>query len=276
MARRPARLSTRAPQRSTSGADYQNVPRPVAAMARDLPPDHEIDWHQHPRFQVIYGTEGVMRVDTHDETWVVPPMRAVWMPPKTPHRIRTSGPVKMRTLYIRPDASERMPAACHVLPVTPLLRELIQRATEMPVDYDENGADGRVMRLILDELASLARLPYNLPMPRGEPLEKICERLVDNPAAGTRDEVAARHGFTGRTLERHFQRQLGMSFGEWCRRAALRRALAWFAEGRAVTAVALDLGYASPSAFCAMFKRATGRTPREHQQELRGRARAAT
>src|SRR6185436_12292052 len=126
--------------RSTSAVDYQNVPRPVAAMARDLPPDHEIAWHMHPRFQVIYATEGVMRIDTHDETWVVPPMRAIWMPPKVAHRVRTSGKVKMRTLYIRTDASERMPSGCQVLPVTPLLRELIQRATEMPVEYDEEGA----------------------------------------------------------------------------------------------------------------------------------------
>ena len=268
------RTSPRPAARSTSGADYQNVPRPVAAMARDLPPDHEIDWHQHPRFQVIYGTEGVMNVDTRDETWVVPPMRAVWMPPQTPHRIRTSGPVKMRTLYIRPDAGRHMPASCEVLPVTPLLRELIQRATEMPVEYDEAGADGRVMRLILDELASLARLPYNLPMPRTEPLARICAQLVERPEqAGTREDVAARHGLTGRTLDRHFKRHLGMNFGEWCRRAALLRALAWFAEGRPVTAVALDLGYASPSAFCAMFKRETGRTPREYRREMRGELR---
>jgi len=258
------------PSRSTSAIDYQNVPRPVAAMARDLPADHEIDWHAHPRFQVIYGTEGVMNVDTRDETWVVPPMRAVWMPPKMAHRIRTSGKVKMRTLYIRPDASKGMPEDCRVLPVTPLLRELIQRATEMPVEYDERGGEGRVMRLILDELASLARLPYNLPMPRSEPLAKICAQLVAQPeTAGTRETVAARHGLTGRTLERHFKRQVGMSYGEWCRRAALLRALAWFAEGRSVTAVALDLGYASLSAFCAMFKRETGRTPREHVVELR-------
>jgi AraC-like DNA-binding protein len=256
--------------RSTTATDYQNVPRPVAAMARDLPPAHEITWHSHPRYQVIYGTEGVMSVDTHDETWVVPPMRAVWMPPKMPHRIRTSGQVKMRTLYIRPDATSRMPEGCHVLPVTPLLRELIQRATEMPVEYDEDGADGRVMRLILDELASLARLPYNLPMPRVEPLASICARLVEHPEqAGTREVVAAQHGLTGRTLDRHFKRQLGMNFGEWCRRAALLRALAWFAEGRLVTAVALDLGYSSPSAFCAMFRRETGRTPREYRRELR-------
>src|SRR6185436_13756119 len=256
--------------RSTSAVDYQNVPRPVAAMARDLPPDHEIAWHSHPRFQVIFATEGVMRIDTHDETWVVPPMRAVWMPPKMPHRVRTSGRVKMRTLYIRPEASGRMPSGCQVLPVTPLLRELIQRATEMPVDYDESGGDGRVMRLILDELASLAHLPYNLPMPRGGPLARICAQLVEHPErAGTREDVATRHGLTGRTLDRHFKRQLGMNFGEWCRRAALLRALAWFAEGRPVTAVALDLGYSSLSAFCAMFKRETGRTPREHRDELR-------
>ena len=43
--------------KSTQAIDYQNVPRPVAAMARDLPADHEIDWHSHPRFQVIYGTD---------------------------------------------------------------------------------------------------------------------------------------------------------------------------------------------------------------------------
>lgn len=260
----------RTPSHSTSAVDYQNVPRPVAAMARDLPADHEIDWHAHPRFQVIYASEGVMTVDTRDETWVVPPMRAVWMPPRVSHRVRASGRVKMRTLYIRPEAAARMPDACQVLTVTPLLRELIQRATEVPVQYDEGGADGRVMQLVLDELAKLARLPYNLPMPRAEPLARVCAELLDQPgAAPTREVVAARHGMSGRTLERHFKRDLGMNFGDWCRRAALLRALAWFAEGRPVTAVALDLGYSSLSAFCAMFKRETGRTPRAHRTELR-------
>lgn len=258
------------PPRSVSAVDYQNVPRPVAAMARDLPPDHEIDWHAHPRFQVIYATQGVMTVDTPDETWVVPPMRAVWMPPKVAHRVRASGRVTMRTLYIRPDAAQRMPAVCQVLTVTPLLRELIQRATEAPVEYDEKGADGRVMHLVLDELAKLARLPYNLPMPRTEPLTRICSQLLAAPdRAPTRESMGARHGMTGRTLDRHFKRDLGMNFGDWCRRAALLRALAWFAEGRSVTAVALDLGYSSPSAFGAMVKRETGRTPRTLRKELR-------
>jgi len=76
----------------------------------------------------------------------------------------------------------------------------------------------------------------------------------------------------GRTLDRHFKRHVGMNFGQWSRRAAVHRALAWFAEGRSVTAVSLALGYASPSAFSAMFRRETGRTPRAALRELRGAA----
>jgi AraC-like DNA-binding protein/mannose-6-phosphate isomerase-like protein (cupin superfamily) len=253
------RLSTSKP---TRGDAYQEVPRPVGAMARDLPPAFEIPWHSHPRFQLIFATRGVMTVDTHEATWMVPPQRAVWMPPKTAHRVRTSGEVHMRTLYIEPAAARRMPRGCEVFEVTPLLRELILRATELPLEYEERGPAGRVMRLLLDELAALPRLPYNLPMPKTAPLAPICSRLMETPnEPATLEDLAARHGTTARTLARHFRRQTGMSFAEWRRRARLLRALGWIAEGRPILAVALDLGYESPSAFSAMFRRELGVPP---------------
>ena len=239
-----------------------SVPRPVLAMAQDLPPAHEIDWHSHPRFQLVYAARGVMTVDTRDSTWVVPPQRAVWMPPKVAHRLTTKGVVQLRSLYVRPEAAAGMPAGCEVLEVTSLLRELILRATELPLEYDERGPAGRVMRLLLDELAALPRLPYNLPMPKTAPLAAICARLVEAPNdPATLEDLAARHGTTARTLARHFRRQTGMSFAEWRRRARLLRALGWIAEGRPILAVALDLGYDSPSAFSAMFRRELGSPP---------------
>jgi AraC-like DNA-binding protein len=246
----------------TRGDAYQDVPRPVGAMARDLPPAYEIDWHSHPRFQLIFAVRGVMTIDTRDATWLVPPQRAVWMPPKVAHRVKTSGPVHMRTLYIEPAAARRMPKDCEVLAVTPLLRELILRATELPLEYDERGPAGRVMRLLLDELAALPRLPYTLPMPKIAPLDAICSRLMETPnEAATLEDLAKRHNTTARTLARHFRRQTGMSFAEWRRRARLLRALGWIAEGRPILAVALDLGYDSPSAFSAMFRRELGAPP---------------
>ena len=74
--------------------DFMAVPRPVVALARDLPPSHEIDWHSHPRFQLVYAARGVMTVDTREATWVVPPQRAVWMPPRVEHRLtaNSAGP----------------------------------------------------------------------------------------------------------------------------------------------------------------------------------------
>ena len=231
-------------------------------MADDLPAGHEISWHSHPRFQLIFAVRGVMMIDTRDATWVVPPQRAVWMPPKVAHRVRTSTAVHLRTLYIRPAAAKRMPKTCEVLEVTPLLRELIVRATELPIEYEERGVAGRVMRLMLDELASLPRLPYSLPMPKGTPLASICSHLMEAPdEAATLDVLAARHATTARTLARHFRRETGMSFAEWRRRARLLRALGWIAEGRPILAVALDLGYDSPSAFSAMFRRELGAPP---------------
>ena len=239
-------------------------------MARDLPSDYEITWHSHPRYQLVYGAQGVMTVDTrgdaHGETWVVPPQRAVWLPPGIEHRILTSSQVKFRTLYVAPEAAHAMPQRCEAFAITPLLRELILRATELPVEYDETGTGGRVMQLILDELASLVRLPYNLPMPESKVLSSICRALVDAPNDRvTIEELGSRHGTTTRTLARRFRRETGMSFSEWRRRARLLRALAWIAEGRPILAVALDLGYDSPSAFSAMFKREFGLPPSQYR-----------
>jgi AraC-like DNA-binding protein len=251
-----------ADRRAGRANTYMSVPRPVFALATDLASAHDIDWHSHPRFQLVYAARGVVTVDTRDATWVVPPQRAVWMPPTVEHRLRASGRVELRSLYVRPDAASRMPKTCEVLEVTSLLRELIVRATALPLEYDLRGPAGRLMRLVLDELAELTRLPYHLPVPKAPPLSAICRGLLDAPDDGaTLEQIARKGGLSGRTLARHFRRETGMSFAAWRRRARLLRALGWIAEGRPIVEVALELGYDSPSAFSAMFRRELGAPP---------------
>ncbi|WP_456816521.1 helix-turn-helix domain-containing protein [Bradyrhizobium sp. USDA 4508] len=50
----------------------------------------------------------------------------------------------------------------------------------------------------------------------------------------------------------------------WRQRVRLLEALARLGAGEAVTCVALDVGYESPSAFAAMFKRELGAAPRQY------------
>jgi len=248
--------------RPQHAAAYQRVPRPVAAMAKDFPDGHRIPVARHARGQLVYGVTGVMTVTTPHGTWVVPPQRAVWVPPRTDHASRMSGKVAMRTLYLRADVARRLPAQCCVVSVSPLLRELILAATRMPVLYDRRGRDARVIALILDELQASADLPLHLPRPRDRRLARVCDALLAAPA-DTRSLAAwaSAAGASARTLARLFQRETGMSFATWRQQARLLESLRRLAAGDSVTAVALDCGYRSPSAFAAMFRRALGVAP---------------
>ena len=248
--------------RSIDPEDYQDVPRAIAAMAKDFPDGHRIAPHRHRRSQLVFAAEGVMVVSTTQGTWVVPPNRAVWMPAETEHSIRSWGNVAMRTLYIRADAAGPLPGKCCVIAVSPLLRELILRAVELPLLYDERGPAGRVMALILDEIRTLPELPLHLPWPADPRLRRLCEAIRGDPASERRlEDWAADVGASSRTLARLFRRETGMSFGAWRQQVRLVDALGRLATGQPVTTVALDLGYQSPSAFTSMFRRALGRAP---------------
>src|SRR5580693_1702952 len=74
----------------------------VASVSADLPDGHVIPLHFHPEDQLIFAAQGVMTLSTEQGIWVVPPMRAVWIPAKTPHSVAIPGPVSMRTLYFAP------------------------------------------------------------------------------------------------------------------------------------------------------------------------------
>jgi AraC-like DNA-binding protein len=52
-----------------------------------------------------------------------------------------------------------------------------------------------------------------------------------------------------------------MSFGRWRQQARLQHAVRRLAEGASVSAIALECGYESTSAFVSMFKLALGTTP---------------
>lgn len=254
---------TLAVNRSTDAHDYQQLPRPVAAMAKNFPDGHLIERHHHPRAQLVYAVAGIMTVDTDAGTWLVPPDRALWIPGGVAHQISVSGELQMRTLYVRADASAHLPRECRVLAVSPLLRALVVRATEMPAMYDEAGPEGAVMGLILAEISSLPSVPFHLPMPGDRRLLKLCRLVRDDLASdATRDSYGARVGISSRSVTRLFQQETGMGFAQWRQKARLLAALRRLGSGETVTSVALSLGYASPSAFTAMFRRILGTTPR--------------
>src|ERR1700760_3260726 len=156
-------------------------PLPVVTKATDYPAGHVIERHPHARGQLVYAEHGVMMVAGDGGQWIVPPTRAIWMPPGVSHRIRCIGVVHMRSIYVRPDAAAHLPAAAQAVGVWGLVAELIRAAVKVPLPYAADSRDGRLMRLLLDELHALPVLPLHLPQPADERLRRICARLAGHP-----------------------------------------------------------------------------------------------
>jgi AraC-like DNA-binding protein len=149
-----------------------------------------------------------------------------------------------------------------VIEVSPLLHALLHEAVDLPAEYALDGRDGRVMALLLDELAAMPALPLNTPLPRDARLAHLCRRLLDAPALDVDiDTMAQQAGMSRRNFTRLFRRQTGMSFASWRQQACLLAALTRFARGESVTHVAMELGYGSTSAFTAAFRRVLGDAP---------------
>src|SRR6478736_6818785 len=104
------------------------------------------------KHQLIYAVQGVMVVQADAGRWVVPPTRGIWMLAGMTHEIRCIGEVHMRSLQIAPASAPRLLRETQAVGVSPLLRELIRAAVGVHQPYSPQTRDGRVMRLILDEL----------------------------------------------------------------------------------------------------------------------------
>ena len=248
----------------------EQVDRVLAGFARDYRPGEATGWHHHGRAQLLYATRGIMRVETPAALFVVPPGRALWVPARMRHDVRTEGAVAMRALFFREDAVQVGEAAAAVLGVTPLLRELILAACAEPLEWDEAGRGGLLARLILDEVARATRLPLGIPALRDIRLRRLAAALARHPASQqTLDDWAEECGASARTMARLFRAETGMGFARWRQSLRLAEAAALLSQGSTPMRAAAAVGYASAPAFGAAFRAAFGITPGNAQDMAR-------
>ncbi len=249
----------------TTTTTFSFTHRPLVPFSHDYAHGDSEPWHEHDCAQLLHSLTGVVRVDTASGCWVVPPGRGVWLPAGTQHSLRITGNVAARTLFIDPLARADLPATCQIVQISPLLRELILTSLTLPESYSPGSRDERVYELILDEIRIMPVLPFHLPEPESEALRQLCRQVRQLPGESwSGQQSASLLGMSERTLNRHFQQQTGLSYGEWVRRARMLEALVRLAQGQPVLRVALDLGYGSHSAFTAMFRRTMGISPSDY------------
>lgn len=240
-------------------------------LREDMPRDTPL--HAHARGQLLGALTGLLTVETAAGRWLVGPDQAIWAPPNSPHGLRSHGPFAGWSLYLARPACERLPTDACVLGTTPLLRALTERAAEWPPDATFDAVRARLAAVLLDEVAGLRRQPVSLPTPLDPRLRRVAAAIAADPAdargLGDWAELAC---VSPRSLTRLFAKETGTSLSCWRQRARLLTAQERLARGDPVTCVASAVGYDSPSAFSAAFRRAFGLPPLGYVAGLRGRS----
>lgn len=242
-------------------ADLPLTIRPVVGMNDAYPAGFVDAFHSHDRAQLCYAVEGTLSVTTDNSTYVLPANRAFWVPAGVRHQVSCRGPALLNILYVDPELGDQS-AECRVFDVSPLVQALIGEVLTFDHAYDEQGREGRIADLLLEEITRMPAVPLSAPMPQDRRLRRVCDLVIAEPAhQGDLDELASIAGMGRRTFTRTFRNETGMAFAMWRQQVRLMAALSMLGEGKPVTTIAYDVGYESPSSFTAMFHRILGVPP---------------
>jgi AraC-like DNA-binding protein len=216
-------------------------------------------WHSHDRHQLAWAADGVLTVVAETHTWVLPPSRALWIPAGVVHETIAAEKATMRTLYLKPALCPITWPAPQPVVATRLLAELIVHLSDAPLKAPERS---RAEAVLLDILKPVATTTIEVTMPTDDRALDVARGLLADPADGrSLAEWGHEVGASGRTLTRAFLAGTGIPFSRWRTAVRLRAALPHLASGLPISAVADQVGYQTPSAFVAAFRRETGLTP---------------
>ena len=252
--------------------------RPVRAKLQHLRTDTRVVPHRHPWAQLALSATGVVRLTVAHGTYIVPPSRALWIPPGVEHAVTVVEDADLLTLYLHqprgrcgPRVARGLEAAwrqCRVLEVSSLLRAL---ALELDAAPDGAGAapsaaalqrEARLSALVLDELRRAPPVRLGVDLPGDKRLRALCVAVLDDPGRhATLEGWAGECGASPRTVARLFRSELGTSFLQWRQQVLLARAVTLAARKLPMASIAAELGYASASAFSAMVRRSVGAPP---------------
>lgn len=221
----------------------------------------DIGPHSHEKSQLLYIKRGFIKVYLEDALFLIPKGQAILIPAGIRHRGLTHSDVEYINLYFNLTIFN-LPKTIKHMDVSPLLNASINKVPDFPKSYDKDSPSFHLALVIADEINLAAKAAFSLPLPTDKRCDKIItyfEKAKDEMP--TLQEISNNIGASSRTLTRIFQKETGMSFEKWRQKYLLLRAIVLLTEGHSTTSIAQKLGYSNDSAFIAMFKRLSGKTP---------------
>lgn len=222
--------------------------------------------HSHIEGQLLFATRGVMLVEAAGRRWVIPPQRALWLPPLMIHSYHILSDTELRAVYV----SSSLIAECtnfsshsqvHTIDATPLVKELI--AGLFQGKYNDP-TKRKIALLLLEILSETPSVAAELPMPDDERLFRAArELMLSHRWEASLNDMADIANMSERSFSRQFVRDTGFSFRTWKQRARIYASLDLLSDNLPIKQIAWQLGFSSPAAFSAAFRSVMGTAPGE-------------
>ncbi|WP_067159176.1 helix-turn-helix transcriptional regulator [Microbacterium sp. TNHR37B] len=240
------------------------VPADSGPRARLIAPPHT-----HPDPVLVWCQRGAVWLHLRDAVRRLAPGRGLWVPAGVAHTAhQEQGSVACFTYVSAADSGEDDDRPEPVA----LPRAVREMLLYLDVAEVAPGVRLRMQEAFLPLLRASA--PDHdadrgrIPLPSDERIRDVVSAVLDAPdARHSLTELARAHSLHERTIARIFQSEVGMSFGRWRTLVRMVRAEGMLDDGATVAAAAAASGYDSVSAFAAVFKAHSGRTPREYGAE---------
>lgn len=238
------------------------TPEPVFAIEAIYPSGFRSRLHSHDRGQMTFVQTGTMTITGEDYALIVPAGHAMWIPPGHMHLAIATAEISVLSIYADASRLPALPGRCSVLQVSDLFEPLMKRLIAGQLARTRTAVHEALLLLLYEEVRVARLLEVVAPMPRDRRLRRVCEAILQEPTvANGKDQLAQIGNMSNRTMTRLFRAELDMTYSEWVQQALCHCAIGRLSDGQPVSQVAADLGYASPSAFTAMFRRRFGICP---------------
>jgi AraC-like DNA-binding protein len=242
-----------------------NLSPGIDTLARSYERGVRLGTHAHREAQLLFASSGVMQVTTPKGRWLVPPQRAVWLPPRLEHAVDVLSDIEMRTLYVQPDWLGAHAKAAQldrefVVAVQPLLREVILSLFAEATDVRRTEL---LAQLALFELIEAEDGTTFMPMPIDARARRVADAiLADTGDQRSLEDLARAAGASPRTITRLFATETRLTFKEWRGRARIIASIEMLSARRAsIKQVSARLGFSSAAAFGHAFRQIMGVTP---------------
>jgi len=237
----------------------------VAALPRFYPRGTRLGLHAHAEAQLLFAAQGLMQVTTPGGRWLVPPRRAVWLPPTLEHGVDMLTDLEMRSLYLAADWVAGHPEGARldrpfVVAVGPLLRELV---LAMFRDRPDPARMDLLARLVLHELAEAEDSTTFMPLPSDARARRVAMMILADPATDRPlEDLARAAGASARTITRLFPAETELTFKAWRQRARVLASIESLEDGRQpISVIAARLGFSGAAAYAFAFRQVLGTTP---------------